>query len=245
MNNGMSKSRNLALLQRTSFSHTSFLYRKKRARIYRTRYHFLQFRHQDTAAIQNDMSTIHMPTRPRAEVHQRTRDVLRGTQSLVGVGLGQLLHATAQLHESVGHLGREEAGRDAVDEDALRSELDGQVASQVQGRGLGGGVGESRVRADGADADACDGGGDDDAGGILEGGLFAEEGGESENTTTLVSLSTTTESKVPCRVDWIGGGGRRGRKERTSAHRQKHSAHSNASPSRRPTPDVHRTKRPT
>lgn len=61
----------------------------------------------------------------------------------------------------------------------MRAQLNGEVARQMQRRGLGGGVAEGRVFAERADADAGDGGGDDDAGGVLDAGAFAEQGRES------------------------------------------------------------------
>ena len=107
-----------------------------------------------------------MRTRPRAKVHHRPRNVLRSPQPLIRCRLRQAFCPSLQLHKPVRHFGREEARCEGVAEDALRAELDGEVAGEVESGSFGGAVGEGGVLAQGADADACDGGGDDYAGGV-------------------------------------------------------------------------------
>jgi len=137
------------------------------------------------------MPTINMRTRSRAKVHHRPRNILRSPQPLIRRRFRQALRTSLQLHEAVRHLGREEARCQGVAEDALRAELDSEIAGEVQGGGFGSAVGKSCVLAQGADTDACDGGGDDYAGGIFDGGASAEEGSESGWMLELVGTPTT------------------------------------------------------
>jgi hypothetical protein len=77
-----------------------------------------------------------MTTRTAAQEHNCGSDILGRSQSLVRAGLGQLLHSTAQLHQSVRHLGWEETWSDVVDKNALWAELEGEVAAEMERSGL-------------------------------------------------------------------------------------------------------------
>lgn len=81
-----------------------------------------------------------MRARPRAQVHHDPGDVLGPPEPAHGVARAEPVRAAAQLHQAVGHLGREEPGADAVDRDAAGAQLDRQVPAQVDHGGLAGRV---------------------------------------------------------------------------------------------------------
>ena len=89
------------------------------------------------------------------KIYDGTGDVLGLAQSLVGVRIGKSLCTTSQGHQAVGHLCREEAGRNRIAKDSLRCELDGQVARDVQRCGLRSAVGECGILAQRPDTDSC------------------------------------------------------------------------------------------
>ena len=110
----------------------------------------------------------------RAEVNNDARDVLGPTQPPHRVALGVLLDAARHLEQAVGHLGREEAGADAVHRDMAGSQLDGQVAAQVDHGRLGGRVAVRGLLAQRSNAQARDRGRNQDPAGILDGRALLE-----------------------------------------------------------------------
>jgi len=110
-----------------------------------------------------------------AQKDNHASNVLWLTETLVWVGLSQLVHATRHLHQSVCHLGGEEPWCNAVDENASRCELNSQVPCQMQRCRFGGTVAECSILSKGADPDSCDRGRDDNARGVFQRGLLLEE----------------------------------------------------------------------
>src|SRR5690242_13305286 len=71
------------------------------------------------------------------QVDHDTCDNPRPGEAAPGGGLGVLVEAAADLEQARSHLCREPAGADRVDQDVPGTQLDGQVATQVQHGGLG------------------------------------------------------------------------------------------------------------
>lgn len=92
------------------------------------------------SSIERNRLPVHIRTRPARQIHHDARDVLRLPEPPQRVLPRKLIRPARQLQQPVGHLAREEAGRDGVDRDVSRTELDGQVASQVQDGRLAGRV---------------------------------------------------------------------------------------------------------
>lgn len=107
-----------------------------------------------------------MRTGPAGQIHHRTRNILRHAKSPHGVRAGNLVGAARYLQEPVGHLAREETRADGVYGDAPGTQLDGQVAAEVDDGRLGRRVPIGALLANGANAQAGDAGRDDDAGGV-------------------------------------------------------------------------------
>lgn len=68
---------------------------------------------------------------PTRQVYDCAGNVFRPAQSSVGTLLRHLCFTTMQGHQSRGHLGGEEAWRNAVAKDVSRAELDSQIAGKV------------------------------------------------------------------------------------------------------------------
>ena len=116
-----------------------------------------------TPAIDGDGCPIDVTRRSARQEHDRSRNILRLSESSRGNRSRDLVSASRGLHEPVRHLRGKEARRDAVHADVPRAQLDGKIASQMDDGGFRGGVAVRALLADGADADACDRGRDDDA----------------------------------------------------------------------------------
>lgn len=84
-----------------------------------------------TPAIQHNMPPINMPRGPTRQINHRRRHILWQPQPSIWRILLQLLRPSLQFHQPIRHLRREEARRDCIDQNPLRTELDGQVACQV------------------------------------------------------------------------------------------------------------------
>ena len=120
-----------------------------------------------------------MPARPGRQINHRPRNILRLPQPHIRVhGRHGLLPPTGP-NKPRSHLRREEPGRDTVDEDMPWAQLDSEVAGKVDHGGFGRGVAVGAVVAEGADAQAGDGGGDDHTGGVVDGGALLEKRRES------------------------------------------------------------------
>lgn len=119
-----------------------------------------------------------MGTGTAGKVNDSTGDILGLAKALHGVRVCELLSAASLLHETVGHLAREEPRAERVDGDVAGAELEGQVAAEVEDGSLGGRVAVGAVAAQGADAEAGDRGGDDDARGVADGAALLQQGRE-------------------------------------------------------------------
>lgn len=120
-----------------------------------------------------------MLSRTTAEEDDRRSDILWSSQSPVGVSLGQVLDSTAQLHQAVRHLRREETRSNVVDQDTLWAKLKSEVTSQMEDGGLGGGVAVSTLLAQCSDTNTSDGTGDDYARGRFDRSSLAKHWSES------------------------------------------------------------------
>lgn len=99
----------------------------------RKRHKSLQLRPAEhTSTVNDNVSAIQMARRPRAQVNNSARNILRFAQSLVGVGVCKSLYASRQCHQPVRHLGGEESRSNAVAKNTARPKLDGQVTSEMQ-----------------------------------------------------------------------------------------------------------------
>ena len=114
-------------------------------------------------------------------------------QSLVRRSIGEFVRATTELEQSVGHFRREEAGSDAIDQNPLGSQVEGEVPREVQHGRFGSAVAVGGLFTQRSHADTRDGARDNDTRGIFERGTFAEEGCESGKPFKSIS------SQLSCR----------------------------------------------
>jgi hypothetical protein len=144
---------------------------------------------QHLSPIKDKCISINMPTRPGAQKHHSSSNILRLSEPPIRTDLTQLLYSATLLHKRVRHLGGEEAWRDAVNENVARPEFDGKVPCEVQDGGFAGRIGVGSVFTEQADCYACYGAGDYYARGCGEGCVLFEKGSEPVSIISVFSLN--------------------------------------------------------
>lgn len=120
-----------------------------------------------------------MSSSPTTQPDNRRRNILRISESAVGVRFREPLGTALQLEKTARHFRREESRSEVVDKDMAVLEQHCEITTKMQNGGLGSGVAWCRMLAEGAYADASDGAGDEDAGGICGRRFLREQGSES------------------------------------------------------------------
>jgi len=93
--------------------------------------------------IEHNCVSVDMSTCPTTQINNGSSNVFRPTDPSVRTRLAQRLLPARLLHQSGCHFAHEKTGRNTVDEDATRTQFNGEVANEMQHGGFGCGV---RVR---------------------------------------------------------------------------------------------------
>ena len=139
-----------------------------------------------------------MPAGPPTQEHDQPSNILGLPDPPIRRLSRDILLAADHLHQPVSHLAGIEARGDSIAHDPPRPELDGEVLGEVDGGGLAGAVAVGGLGAEGADAEAGDGGGDEDARGVVDGRVLLEQ---------RLELLHRVEDALDVQVHHLGEGG--------------------------------------
>lgn len=126
-----------------------------------TRLH-LQSSTQMGSTVQRDNGTVNVVTSLTHKEHEHTNDILRGTESLSGIGLDE--EVASSINNPLCHLGGDEAGSNHVDSDVSGTKLNSESLSKMVDGGLGGQVAVDTALGGVSDTDTGNGAHDDDSG---------------------------------------------------------------------------------